>query len=167
MTTETFYRALSPRWSFAPLSGEGAALRGGRWNRAGTPAIYLAADVITAIVEYQQRTTFKPVLAVEYRLTNARLADIQDEDIRAMFGINDAIESNPWRLTAGQKQEPPSWPIADILQSKGYHGLLYRSQINGGACLVLWAWNAPMEPVLSVIDPDRRLPRDGRSWNTS
>ncbi|WP_439546652.1 RES domain-containing protein [Sandarakinorhabdus sp.] len=37
-----FHRYLTPRWSHAPLSGAGAALHGGRFNRPGVPALYLS-----------------------------------------------------------------------------------------------------------------------------
>jgi RES domain-containing protein len=48
------YRAHDPRWSFRPLSGEGAAVHGGRFNPRGTPALYLALDPMTAIKEASQ-----------------------------------------------------------------------------------------------------------------
>jgi RES domain-containing protein len=48
------YRAHDPRWSFKPLSGDGAALYGGRYNRKGVPALYLALDAITAVREITQ-----------------------------------------------------------------------------------------------------------------
>ena len=34
------YRAHNPHWAHSPLSGEGAARHGGRYNRKGTPALY-------------------------------------------------------------------------------------------------------------------------------
>ena len=36
----TVYRAHNPRWSFAPLSGAGAARYGGRFNPTGMEALY-------------------------------------------------------------------------------------------------------------------------------
>ena len=36
------FRAHNPLWSFQPLSGAGAARAGGRFNRIGTPALYLS-----------------------------------------------------------------------------------------------------------------------------
>src|SRR5262249_792496 len=48
------YRAHDPRWSFRPLSGDGAAVHGGRFNPKGTPALYLALDPMTAIKEAAQ-----------------------------------------------------------------------------------------------------------------
>ena len=166
MATETLYRALSPRFSHAPLSGRGAELSGGRWNPVGAPTLYLACDVITAILEYQQRTTFKPVTAVQYLLEDARLADITHPSLQANYGITDAIANNEWQLLVGRGKEPPSWPIASAIMRDGFHGLRYVSRMNGGRCVVMWQWNAPGKPNLAVIDPDRRLPIDDSSWTT-
>ena len=38
------YRMHTPRWATQPTSGEGAALHGGRANRIGLAALYLAMD---------------------------------------------------------------------------------------------------------------------------
>jgi RES domain-containing protein len=50
----TCYRAHDPRWSFLPLSGEGAARRGARFNPKGAPALYLALTIMTAVKEINQ-----------------------------------------------------------------------------------------------------------------
>jgi len=41
LNASELYRAHTPRWSFAPLSGAGAAVQGGRFNRKGIEALYL------------------------------------------------------------------------------------------------------------------------------
>lgn len=164
MTTELLYRALSPGFSHAPLSGRGAELSGGRWNAVGTPALYLACDVVTAILEYQQRASFKPVTAVQYRLKDARLADLADPAIHDRYGVTQDILFNNWQLLVGLGKEPPSWPVAAAIRNDSYHGLRYRSRLNGGTCVVLWAWNAPDAPSLEANDPDKRLPRNQNSW---
>ena len=167
MTAETLYRALSPRFSHAPLSGRGAELSGGRWNAVGTPALYLAGDVITAILEYQQRAAFKPVTAIQYELEQARIADIADVGIRNDYEITDAVATNAWQIIVGLGNEPPSWRIASALQADCFDGLRYRSRMNGGLCVVLWRWNAPGAPTLTAVDPDNRLPKSDRSWISS
>lgn len=45
------YRVHSPRWASAPTSGEGAARHGGRANRPGISALYLALEPETALLE--------------------------------------------------------------------------------------------------------------------
>lgn len=49
----TAYRMHVPKWSVAPTSGAGAGRHGGRANRIGLNALYLALDVNTAVLEYQ------------------------------------------------------------------------------------------------------------------
>ena len=63
------YRMHTPKWAGSPTSGAGAALHGGRANRPGIAALYLALDIGTAIKEYQQVSTLLPPgTLVSYRL---------------------------------------------------------------------------------------------------
>ena len=45
----TAYRMHTPRWATAPTSGVGAAAHGGRANRPGTLALYLALVKVTLV----------------------------------------------------------------------------------------------------------------------
>lgn len=56
----TVYRMHVPRWAVAPTRGAGAAKHGGRANRPGVEALYLAMEAETAIREYQQVSTLLP-----------------------------------------------------------------------------------------------------------
>ena len=56
----TVYRMHVPRWAVAPTSGAGAAKYGGRANRPGVEALYLAMKTETAIQEFQQVSTLLP-----------------------------------------------------------------------------------------------------------
>ena len=49
LKTITAYRMHSPKWAVWPTSGAGAAKHGGRANRPGLPALYLALDADTAV----------------------------------------------------------------------------------------------------------------------
>lgn len=72
------YRMHSPKWAFAPTSGEGAAEEGGRVNRPGLPASYLALDPNTVVLEYQQEDPLVPPgTLVSYRVTVDRIADFR------------------------------------------------------------------------------------------
>jgi RES domain-containing protein len=166
MAEQIFYRALRPAWSFKPLSGAGAAHNGGRWNAKGTPALYLAEDPMTALAEYNQDFSFRPVTLAQYRLKNARLADLRDPTFRHDQGIDDAAMSCAWYALSLQGLEVPSWKAATILANRGYHGLLYPSRFNGSSCLALWAWNDASGCTVTVSDQDGRLPRDDRSWSS-
>lgn len=50
----TAYRMHVPRWAVAPTSGAGAAKHGGRANRPGVDALYLALETETAVREYSR-----------------------------------------------------------------------------------------------------------------
>jgi RES domain-containing protein len=56
----TAYRMHVPKWAVAPTSGAGAGRHGGRANRIGLNALYLALDVNTAVLEYQQVSPLMP-----------------------------------------------------------------------------------------------------------
>jgi RES domain-containing protein len=43
------FRVHDPKWSFAPVSGAGAARFGGRANRPGVDALYLSLELETAL----------------------------------------------------------------------------------------------------------------------
>ncbi len=164
MAELTYYRALRPGWSFAPLSGKGAALAGGRWNAKGLPALYLAADPMTAVAEYNQDVLFRPVTLAQYRISGARLADIRDADFRADADVEGDALTIPWYAEVCKGNTPISWTIADELMNAGYHGFIYPSRISGGVCLVLWRWNDGSGCKVQVQDLDGWLPRDGSSW---
>jgi RES domain-containing protein len=164
MTAHAFYRALRPEWAFAPLSGEGAARNGGRWNAKGQPALYFAADPITALAEYQQGLSFRPATLASYLVRGAALADLTDPAFRLAHDIPDAMLEVDWRAQTRAGEDPETWTVAERLEREGFDGLLYSSRINGGLCLVLWHWNEGDGCAVSVEDPDGRLPRDNTSW---
>lgn len=56
----TAYRMHVPKWAATPTSGAGAAAHGGRLNRPGTKALYLALEPETAVREYQQLSPLMP-----------------------------------------------------------------------------------------------------------
>jgi RES domain-containing protein len=74
----TAYRMHTPKWASAPTSGAGAAEHGGRANRPGTPALYLALETETAIREYQQLSSLMPPgTLVSYTVRAAPIVDFR------------------------------------------------------------------------------------------
>ena len=51
---------MSPAGPSPPTSGAGAAQHGGRLNRIGVPALYLALEELTALEECRQLSTLMP-----------------------------------------------------------------------------------------------------------
>jgi hypothetical protein len=82
----TAYRMHVPKWAVAPTSGAGAGRHGGRANRIGLNALYLALDVNTAVLEYQQVSPLMPPgTLVSYRLTIDPVADFTSGYQRTRF----------------------------------------------------------------------------------
>lgn len=61
-----------------PTSGAGAATHGGRANRPGTHALYLALEADTAIREYQQMSPLMPPgTLVSYTVSSRAVVDFR------------------------------------------------------------------------------------------
>jgi RES domain-containing protein len=164
------FRAHDPRWSFKPLSGEGAALYGGRYNRKGTPALYLALDVMTAVREITQGLArkFDPCVLCSYEFDCEPLADLRTDAARTRHHVKLSDMRCAWFLEGATGGEPASWRIADRLIAEGYAGLLTPGFAAGAAKhahnLVLWKWASVLPTKVSVSDPSGRLPKDQLSW---
>ena len=76
--TGLVYRAHNPRWSFAPMSGRGAALYGGRFNPVGMEALYTSLQVEAAWREAQRiRLQGAAVDDMRYRVDCEDIADLR------------------------------------------------------------------------------------------
>ncbi len=72
------YRAHTPEWASLPTSGAGAARKGGRFNREGVEALYMALDQATALREYQQTSPFLPPCTIcSYTVSLQGLVDLR------------------------------------------------------------------------------------------
>lgn len=158
------WRAFVPRWSWLPLSGEGAARFGGRWNPVGAKAIYAARELSTAWAEYNQGFVQHPALIARLELAGARLVDLTDESALARLGVEDAIHRCEWRAALDAGDVPATHVLRERLMDDGFDGVVYPSFMSpGGTCVALWRWNGPGEPVLRAVDPEGRLPKSPAS----
>jgi RES domain-containing protein len=165
MPERVLWRAYVPRWAHQPLSGEGAARFGGRWNPVGIATIYCACELSTAWAEYNQGFVQHPALIAQLHLSDARLADLTQGEILRHLRVTEAIHRCEWRAEMDEGRQPATHRVRSLLQSQGYHGVIYPSFMSpGGSCVALWAWNEPGGPNLTVSDPEGRLPKDGHSW---
>lgn len=158
------WRAYVPRWAHLPLSGEGAARFGGRWNPVGSPTIYAALELSTAWAEYNQGFVQHPALIAGLELSGARLADLTDPAILGQLGLDEDIHRCQWRDALDRGEVPETHLVREDLLAGGHHGVVYPSFMSpGGRCVALWIWGR--EGVeLAVIDPEGRMPGSPASW---
>ena len=162
----TLWRAYVPRWAYLPLSGDGAARFGGRWNPVGAPTIYAARELSTAWAEYNQGFVQHPALIARLELSGASLADLTDDRILEGLGIGPGIHLCEWRAMLDDGLAPDTHLLRERLIADGAHGVIYPSFMSpGGTCVALWRWNADgAPPRLETVDPEQRLPRSPASW---
>jgi RES domain-containing protein len=166
----TCYRAHDPRWSFKPLSGEGAATHGGRFNPRGVPALYLSLTIGGAIKEANQGFAFKidPCVLCSYEVDCADIADLRIDESRAEHGVAFADMACAWFSLIADGNEPPSWGLARRLIAEGHAGILAPSFAPGANDadhnLVLWIWSGHLPHRVTVFDPSGRLPKNQLSW---
>ena len=164
------FRGHDPLWSFAPLSGEGAAITGGRFNRIGEPTLYLSLSIVTAVAECTQGfgRRLQPLTICEYDIDCDPVADLREEAGRDALGIPLADLACPWLSLALAGREPPSRLIIDRLRDHGFVGTLVPSFVPGASTsdhnLMLWRWGADLPNLVTVHDPGGRLPVDQSSW---
>lgn len=164
-STLALWRAFVPQWAFAPLSGEGAARFGGRWNPVGAPTIYAARELSTAWAEYNQGFVQHPALIVQLDLKDAALADLTDPTVLSGLAVDDDIHLCEWRMRLDEGKVPQTHQLRQRLLADNFDGVIYPSFMSpGGTCVALWRWNEKDAPRLDVVDPDGRLPKTPASW---
>ncbi len=152
------YRAHNPVWSRAPLSGEGAARFGGRFNRIGRPALYTSLAPETALREANQVGTLQPVTLVAYRADIGPLLDGRDAAALKPFGMTPAGLDDPaWRDRMLAGKPVPTQLLAEAAIGLGHAGIIVPSYARGAPGqalnLVLWDWDGR----LTLVDDDDRL----------
>ena len=162
-----FYRALTPSRAYLPESGAGAARGGGRSNRPGVEARYLAVTTQGALLEYQAESPLLPPATVAtYRVSAQAIVDFSAGYRGERWSPIWAEAYCNWKgLAFLEEVEPPSWVIGDLVREAGHPGILYRSARDPAhLCLALYPELADrfQSP---VYDPDGRLPMNADSWS--
>ncbi|HMX11249.1 MAG TPA: RES family NAD+ phosphorylase [Burkholderiaceae bacterium] len=156
------WRVISPAYAGTPLSGMGAARQGGRFNRPGQEALYLALDEATALAEYRQDNPWLPPGTIcTFFVRGLRVADLStgfDAERWPALWSDFAVD---WRaLWFGKATEPPTWYMADDVVAVGWDGIVFPSQARlGGRNLVVYGSSSRSATQLSVYDPAGSLAR--------
>ena len=158
------YRALNPIHAREPLSGRGAELYGGRFNPRGTPALYLATSLHTAIREANQVGDLQPTTIVAYDGDIENVLDSRVPGALDSFGMTpDALADPTWRDQMRGVGKAATQVFAQTLIAQGFNGMLVRSFARGATNedtnLVLWNWGATPPAKITLIDDDGRLSR--------
>ncbi|GGI90405.1 hypothetical protein GCM10007973_28400 [Polymorphobacter multimanifer] len=156
--TGLLYRAHNAVWSRTPLSGEGAARFGGRFNRLGRPALYTSLAPETALREANQVGTLQPTTLVAYQAEIGPLLDGRDTTALQPFHLTPAELADPaWRDKMLSGQTVPTQDLAEAAIAQGYAGIVVPSYARGAPRnslnLVLWNW----EGRITLVDDDDRL----------
>lgn len=169
----TCFRAHDPKWAFDPLSGAGAALKGGRFNSKGTDALYLALTIEGMILEQGHGLAhrFDPLTICSYIVDVEDLVDLRTEADRKAANVDLADMACAWFEDLSNGKRPASWGVAEKLLAARASGIITPSFAHGAradhANLVLWKWGPDLPHKVEVHDPTGRLPRDQSSWGVS
>jgi len=156
------YRALNPIYALEPLSGRGAELYGGRFNRKGTAALYTSLSIMTALREANQVGSLQPTTLVSYDADIERVFDSRDDAALRAEGMDAAaLADATWRDQMNASGEATTQAFARRLAAAGYSGLLIPSFAQGATRddlnLVLWKWSDAAPCRLTLIDDEGRL----------
>ncbi|AFT89977.1 RES domain-containing protein [Paraburkholderia phenoliruptrix] len=138
---------------------------GGRANRVGLNALYLALDVDTAAREYQQISPLMPPgTLVSCQLTVDPIVDLT-AGIRAGNGLPCGKISIATGVAAGStsaSNRPVGLSVTRLLRlgRKGFSHALSQDGVN----LVLYVDELEPTDRLDVYDPQRSLPQNQSSW---
>jgi RES domain-containing protein len=156
--TGLLYRAHNPVWSREPLSGDGAARFGGRFNRMGRPALYTSLAPETALREANQVGTLQPTTLVAYQADIGPLLDGRDAAALRPFGMAPAeLDDASWRDRMLYGKPVPTQDLAEAAIARSFFGIVVPSYARGASAdalnLVLWNW----EGRIRLVDDDNRL----------
>jgi RES domain-containing protein len=156
------YRVLNPRWANEPLSGEGAALYVGRFNKRGRAVLYTSLSPVTAMREAQIAGSFQPITLVALRVRLTKSFDARDADALAAYAMTPAMLADTgWREAMNTAQPVTTQAFAETLMKDGYQALTVPSYARGAGRddlnLVILVPDAKRGISITLIDDERRL----------
>ncbi len=146
---------------------QGQQEHGGRANRPGVSALYLALEPETAVREYQQLSPLLPPgTLVSYTVGVSPVVDFHEGyDATRWSSLWEEFYCDWRELWFNQRVEPPSWVLADETIASGAKGILFASRLAlGGTNLVVFNELLTADDALLVYDPAGKLPKNQDSW---
>ncbi|MGH7023367.1 MAG: RES family NAD+ phosphorylase [Caulobacteraceae bacterium] len=159
------FRLHDPNWSWSPLSGAGAALKGRRFNWPGLETLYMSLTYGAAFREVSAGFAHRlqPQVLVSYDVDCDEIVDLRTDAGRVQSGVDLADLACPWAQDLLEGREPASWGVVRRLLADGAAGILTPSFANGATAddqnLVLWKWGPDRPHKVTVYDPEGRLKR--------
>lgn len=158
------FRAHSPEWASDPTSGVGASLHGGRFNKVGVPALYLALTPEGALREANNpgfEYKLQPTTLVQYEIDCDHIVDLTNADERKRWRATLDVLNCPHDKLAALKLPVPSWELSERIRAEHHAGILVRSfawkatskEVN----LVLWDWGPDLPHRVVAIDDHDKL----------
>ena len=157
------YRAHDPRWSWPPVSGEGARRHGGRFNRIGVAAFYASLSPVTAIREASPLgQPLQPMLLCAYEVDAEPVFDALDASQRRASAVtDDDLRCATWEQDMHRGIAPLSHALSDRLIAAGCVGMRVPSFAPGATAndvnLVFWRWSDRRPSRITLIDDERRV----------
>lgn len=164
LSSAIVFRAASLKFYATTHSTVGARTRGGRFNRPGTSALYLALDADTALAEYWQTDPPAPLVLIPNELTATRLLDLRGGP-PAGFGEHWTSWADDWKLAREEVDNGnaaancPSWMCGEDAIGRKLSGIIYPSTKRAsGANVVLFTDNIVAGTMaLRVLDPSGEI----------
>lgn len=124
------WRAVDPEFSRRPLSPIGSMISGGRFNPVGIPAIYLASDPFTALLETNpyNEPIGRAMTLIPVELDTSGLADFTDPAICEALEVDRQRLDEPWSQVPGTSSYTQQ--IYHRIIGLGYAGIKFRSRAN-------------------------------------
>jgi RES domain-containing protein len=148
----TFYRAVDARFRAEALAGSRLA---GRYSSPDQPTLYLSATpegVAAAMIAHGAARAANPELvAVAVKAT--RIFDLRDTEARRAAELRLEDATAPWQARVAAGEKPSSWLVRDKIEASGGAGLIDPSRkVPGLWHLVLFAWNVPGAPRVTIVE---------------
>jgi RES domain-containing protein len=135
-----YFRHTSPRRD--PLSGAGSRIQGGRWNRRGSEALYLATPLDTCVAEFRRMAdgqgkgteSFLPRMVHTIAVTNLEVVDLTRPGAVAAVGLEESdLSATDWSACH---------IVGDAVDTLGVGGLLAPSATGDGSVLTVYVRHA-------------------------